>query len=470
MIMKKFAPGTIVLNRQKNDQMLVINSNYSGYNVVRYDRKIERYFDEDILKILSSNNGVPDITTPLFYPAQTFEQWFEEVGSVEKSYLYLTIGLIGDFLRGTISYNDNSKWSYHVAKNVPEVAEQVVSSAQQPEETTVIPEKTAVEEVEHVEENVKPQHTKCYTLIPANDAGVRRVYTEDEVFNIANAPSADVLHNLYPEYSRTLIQTMYQEARNLLGRFKPTEHKYRWSNYFKSGANIDDVMDAFPSIKNDKKKLASLLAAWNYWQKNHSSNSISNVKYNFALYENAVKRADKLQLAQAIEKRSATDLEKVLDRNIPSTFYPLLKKDIKYYLASDIFYVAFGAKAFAPKFPNNLNRISTDRNLYNILVQISPLWDELPKSVHEKYKLLSTRMKISVDEEKILRMISTVFNNRFDNLDKAIKDKLDDTSTNDMEKVCDIQQYFSISKAKSSKMLLSYKQSPYAAANAANKV
>ena len=79
-------------------------------------------------------------------------------------------------------------------------------------------------------------------------------------------------------------------------------------------------------------------------------------------------------------------------------------------------------------------------------------------------------MKISVDEEKILRMISTVFNKRFDNLDKAIKDKLDDTSTNDMEKICAIQQYFLISKAKASKMLSSYKQSPYAAANAANKV
>ena len=461
MITKKFAPGTIVLNRQRNDQMLVINSNYAGYNVVKYDRKIERFFDDDITEIISSNNGVPDITTPLFYPAQSFEQWFEEVGSVEKSYLHLTISLIADFLRGAICYNDNSKWSYHTAKSMT-----VPDSTQQPVETT---DEVEVPQQEEDAEEAKPQHAKCYTLIPANDAGVRRVYTEDEVFNIANAPSADVLHNLYPEYSRTLIQTMYQEARNLLGRFKPTEHKYRWSNYFKSGANIDDVMDAFPSIKNDKKKLASLLAAWNYWQKNHSSNSISNVKYNFALYENAVKRADKLQLAQAIEKRSATDLEKVLDRNIPSTFYPLLKKDIKYYLASDIFYVAFGAKAFAPKFPNNLNRISTDRNLYNILVQISPLWDELPKSVHEKYKLLSTRMKISVDEEKILRMISTVFNNRFDNLDKAIKDKLDDTSTNDMEKVCDIQQYFSISKAKASKMLLSYKQSPYAAANSANK-
>ena len=100
---------------------------------------------------------------------------------------------------------------------------------------------------------------------------------------------------------------------------------------------------------------------------------------------------------------------------------------------------------------------------------MSPAWDELPTSVHEKYKLLSTKMKLSCDEEKILRMISTVYTNRFDNLDKVIKDKLDDSSTNDIEKVCNIQQYFFISKAKASKMLLSYKQSPYAAANSANK-
>ena len=100
---------------------------------------------------------------------------------------------------------------------------------------------------------------------------------------------------------------------------------------------------------------------------------------------------------------------------------------------------------------------------------MSPAWDELPTSVHEKYKLLSTKMKLSCDEEKILRMISTVYTNRFDNLNKEIKDKLDSNNDDD-EKICAIQQYFLISKAKASKMLSSYKQSPYAAANAANKV
>lgn len=459
MISKKFTPGTIVLNRQRNDQMLVINSNYAGYNVVKYDRKIERFFDDDIIEILSSNNGMPDITTPLFYPAQSFEQWFEEVGSVEKSYLHLTISLIADFLRGAICYNDNSKWSYHTAKSMT-----VPDSTQQPVETT---DEVEVPQQEEDAEEAKPQHAKCYTLIPANDAGVRRVYTEDEVFNIANAPSADILHNLYPEYSNALIQIMYKEARKLLGIYKPTERKYRWSNYFKEGLDMDGVIAMIPSIKSDKEKLKSLYNAWQYWQKNHTSTSISNTKYNFALYENAVKRADKLQLAKAIEKRLSTDLEKILDRNIPNTFFPLLKKDIKYYLSDNIFYVAFGWKAFA-EIPDNL-KISMDRNLYNILVQISPLWDELPKSVHEKYKLLTTKMKLSCDEETILHMISTVFNNRFDNLDKTIKDKLDSNNDDDIEKICAIQQYFLISRAKASKMLSSYKQSPYAAANAANK-
>ena len=187
------------------------------------------------------------------------------------------------------------------------------------------------------------------------------------------------------------------------------------------------------------------------------------------MYENDIIRTDKLQLAEAIEKKASRNLEKVLARNIPNTFYPLLKKDIKYYLSNDIFYVAFGSKAFTEDFPNNLDKFSADPDLYKMLVEMSPAWDELPTSVHEKYKLLSTKMKLSCEEEKILRMIYTVYTNRFDNLDKAIKDKLDDTSTNDMEKVCDIQQYFSISKAKASKMLLSYKQSPYAAMNAANK-
>ena len=461
MISKKFTPGTIVLNRQRNDQMLVINSNYAGYNVVKYDKRIERFFDDDIIEILSSNNGMPDITTPLFYPAQTFEQWFEEVGSVEKSYLYLTISLIADFLRGAICYNDNSKWSYHTAKSMT-----VPDSTQQPVETT---DEVEVPQQEEDAEEAKPQHAKCYTLIPANDAGVRRVYTEDEVFNIANAPSADIVHNLYPEYSNALIQIMYKEARNLLGISKTIERKYRWSNYFKQGVDIDGVIAMIPSISSDKKKLKSLYNSWHYWQKNHSSTSISNTKYNFALYENAVKRADKLQLAKAIEKRLATDLEKVLDRNIPNTFYPLLKKDIKYYLSDNIFYVAFGAKAFTEDFPNNLDKFSADPDLYKIVLQMYPAWDELPTSVHEKYKLLSTKMKLSCDEEKILHMISTVYTNRFDNLDKVIKNKLDDSSTNDIEKVCNIQQYFFISKAKASKMLLSYKQSPYAAMNAANK-
>ena len=259
---------------------------------------------------------------------------------------------------------------------------------------------------------------------------------------------------------------MYAEARTILGVSKKVDRRDKWANYFREGCTKEDVLKLIPGIKDDPKRLKSLDGSWRYWQKRNEISS--SAKYNFGLFENSVKEAessDRLQLAEAAESGNDEELSAVLKRTIPSSFGRLLRKDIKVYLSKDIFYASFGKTAFEESFPRNLK--DTDIEVYKTLIEnIKPLWDKLPESVNEKYKLLTPKMRKTSEENQILSILSTVFINRFDNIDKTTKDMLDNPGER-ADKINALQFIYLISKEKATRMLISYEQSPYAAANKA---
>lgn len=466
MFTKKFTAGDIIFNRIRNDQMLVINTNYSGYNVVRIGVITTRFFDDDIVKVLISEFGTPDITCPMFYNSQVVDTWYEKITSVDKSYLSTVINFIGDFLHGDISYDDySSKWSYK-AKNPKKATAPSASMTAIENYSTVDKEdnKTADKTTENVVDkpSAKPssqssQSSRRYTLIPINDAGVKREYTEDEVFTIANAPSMAIVRVMYPKIPENLVKKMYSEARKILGISKDTPRIDKWVSYFREGATKQDVITLIPSVKTDPKRLKSLDSAWRYWQKRDEG------KYSFASFENSVKEAElkgRLQLAEAAESGTSEELSKVLKRSVPASFVRRLKKDIRLYLSKDIFYASFGAAAFRENFPQKLR--NTDIKVYKTLIDVKPVWDSLPQSASEKYKLLASKI-CTTEENQILYILSTVFTNRFDNIDSCVKQILD-SSAEHAEKVDRLQKIYLISRKKISKFITAYGKSPYAKA------